>query len=184
MPSKFSAALYLGVRDISFLRARGAKIPESAQAVLQNLFALLQQCIRAPNYSFAALAWDWFCHINFRCDIWAQQRSMAIYEYYSKRSAVKKTVLREKIFKNLLHDGKDEAYSRHSKQHCGKGSCHKSALSCCIFITAFFADTDHHKFEQNRETENHSSHNIRCSKTRLIRHNMLRIQETFKSDKS
>jgi hypothetical protein len=30
MPSKFSAALYLGVRDISFLRARGAKIPESA----------------------------------------------------------------------------------------------------------------------------------------------------------
>jgi hypothetical protein len=30
MPSKFSAALYLGVRDINFLRARGAKIPESA----------------------------------------------------------------------------------------------------------------------------------------------------------
>jgi len=30
MPSKSSAALYLGVRDISFLRARGAKIPESA----------------------------------------------------------------------------------------------------------------------------------------------------------
>jgi hypothetical protein len=30
MPPKFSAALYLGVRDINFLRARGAKIPESA----------------------------------------------------------------------------------------------------------------------------------------------------------
>jgi len=30
MPSKFSAALYVGVRDIRFLRKRGAKIPESA----------------------------------------------------------------------------------------------------------------------------------------------------------
>jgi hypothetical protein len=57
MPSKFSAALYLGVRDIRFLCKRGAKIPESAlSSRFAKLFALLQQCIRAPNYSFAALA--------------------------------------------------------------------------------------------------------------------------------
>ena len=100
MPSKFSAALYLGVRDISFLRARGAKIPESA---LSSRFAKFIRFTSAVYRSIRLL----LCRISlrlilpykFRCDIWAQQRSMAIYEYYSKRSAVKKLCSAKKYSK-------------------------------------------------------------------------------------
>ena len=100
MPSKFSADLYLGVRDISFLRARGAKIPESA---LLSRFAKFIRFTSAVYRSIRLL----LCRISrrlilpykFRCDIWAQQRSMAIYEYYSKRSAVKKLCSAKKYSK-------------------------------------------------------------------------------------
>jgi hypothetical protein len=59
MPSKFSAALYLGVRDISFLRARGAKIPESA---LSSRFAKFI-CFTSAVYRSIRLL---LCRISLR----------------------------------------------------------------------------------------------------------------------
>ena len=98
MPSKFSAALYVGVRDIRFLRARGAKIAESA---LSSRFAKFIRFASAVYRSIRLL----LCRISrrlilpYKNQMWylstAKEHGNIWILQQTERS--KKTVLREKL---------------------------------------------------------------------------------------